>query len=342
MNTHLYRQQSSGDFRNLSKIGGMLLATFMYINAGHAFSLASIKNTVSSALSPVTQSAAQVAKQAVKQAANQVAVQAEQSVKQSTGLDVTGVLSSTIAPALAASPAPEQALTPNPAMDAIIGDGPGYAMVSCANRVLSDSDMQYIAQKLTGVTNGLGSNGQTVSLPSCGITATGLKCFFDQLKNSPETLEILDLSGNPIGDDGAAVIAEYMRFLPRLAVIILKGTNITENGLVTIVRAAANVSHGVIQLIDCSDITNITEAGLRMIAKEMKRCPAGAFGDGIDLSGCKIPSTMIASLTEGENILVTPFASSPILGSSIPQASYSQAFNPGQMFQGQSPYQGYV
>lgn len=51
-----------------------------------------------------------------------------------------------------------------------------------------------------------------MSFAANGITAAGLKAF-DGVLQSNMTLKILDLSGNPVGDEGAKVISKFLDLL---------------------------------------------------------------------------------------------------------------------------------
>ncbi|MDR1234251.1 MAG: hypothetical protein LBJ92_03855 [Holosporales bacterium] len=221
----------------------------------------------------------------------------------------------------------------------IIGDGKSRLILvsgTTSGIILSDIDLRGLAMKLTGSPENPSTYGRTLSLTSCGITDAGLRALLEGLKEHPGALAALDLSGNDIGDAGAAVIAEYIPHMPSLRFLILKGTNISENGLLTIIRAIGNAGHNAIQFIDCPDLINVSEQGIKSIATEMERCPAASFCDGVNISGYRVQASIMPNLINGQNILLTS-SSSPSAPSQLVQNQYAVQNQPGYQQFPQAP-----
>ncbi|RVX10486.1 Nucleotide-binding oligomerization domain-containing protein 2 [Vitis vinifera] len=74
--------------------------------------------------------------------------------------------------------------------------------------------MQSQRTSLLNMSSHVSQNAEEVSFAANGITAAGLKAF-DGVLQSNIVLKTLDLSGNPIGDEGAKVCSGLLELLPK-------------------------------------------------------------------------------------------------------------------------------
>ncbi|CAF5219863.1 unnamed protein product, partial [Rotaria magnacalcarata] len=90
------------------------------------------------------------------------------------------------------------------------------------------------------------------------ITANGIAYIINALK-SGVTLKRLQLSTNPIGDDGAALLAELLHEKPDALIDLwMNDTALTNRGVQLLIEALEH-PHSTLEILDLSDNKNVTD-----------------------------------------------------------------------------------
>ncbi|CAF1649434.1 unnamed protein product [Rotaria magnacalcarata] len=96
------------------------------------------------------------------------------------------------------------------------------------------------------------------------ITANGIAYIINALK-SGVTLKRLQLSTNPIGDDGAALLAELLHEKPDALIDLwMNDTALTNRGVQLLIEALEH-PHSTLEILDLSDNKNVTDESVEGI-----------------------------------------------------------------------------
>ncbi|MDR2666641.1 MAG: hypothetical protein LBB34_00790 [Holosporales bacterium] len=166
-------------------------------------------------------------------------------------------------------------------------------MIDLRGHALTDEDMLYIAVCLEefGKT---GAEKYTLHFGNNELTASGVSILMECLQACPKLSSILDISGNQIGDDGAAILADNIHNLA-INFLVLSNTRITGDGMLILLSAITKMGDTVLQMLNFSE-NNITNGYWDLIVQHVSQFNEGFMRDGIDLSGNQLtllPGTVI-------------------------------------------------
>jgi Ran GTPase-activating protein (RanGAP) involved in mRNA processing and transport len=121
---------------------------------------------------------------------------------------------------------------------------------------LEDADMEIVVEEVIKK-----KQCTALILEDNKITADGLACIIDALK-SGASLKRLRLSSNPIGDDGAALLADLLHEKPdALTDLWMNDTALTNRGVQLLMEALEH-PHSTLGILDLSDNKNVTDESL--------------------------------------------------------------------------------
>lgn len=167
-------------------------------------------------------------------------------------------------------------------------------LLDLSNKALTDEEIAYIATVKVPLLLKQGIEKITLRLSHNASTNIGLKILLDSLKAAPKLVSMIDYSGNKIGDEGAAAIAETLKNIPLLHTILLSDCGITGNGVLELLSSIAELKDYPYQGLDLSK-NNIDPSFAPLIIEKLQAIRDDSFGDGINLkeTGMQIPEGTI-------------------------------------------------
>ncbi|MDR1609363.1 MAG: hypothetical protein LBR78_00710 [Holosporales bacterium] len=119
--------------------------------------------------------------------------------------------------------------------------------VDLTERTLNDNHMIALAEWI-GALETSGVTGITLNLRGNQITAQGLATLMTALQQHPDVVHILGFAGNPIGDEGAMLIADMVGRLP-LRAVVLDSSGITGVGAQAVMASIATAGSGILRYV---------------------------------------------------------------------------------------------
>lgn len=200
-------------------------------------------------------------------------------------LDTTGLPSES---PYAAAPSADPALSPiDPTIKAKID--PIFAnaseLINASKAGLEDNDIPYFIEQLSGGADA-GVEGLTLNLAGNKITTQGVAALLDGIKKYPKLIAIIDLSGNPLGDDVTNILFGK-DVLPTAKSILMANTNLTGSGVLDILKLIIDSNNAVLEYLDLSG-NKTTDDYLQLIFESAKTLKDKGTLKEIDLTGNQI------------------------------------------------------
>ena len=146
--------------------------------------------------------------------------------------------------------------------------------------------MKYFGERLAKS----GLNGITLAASHNELDAESIKILLEQLASSPKLLGILDLSENPLGDDGASILAKELSKHPSITTLILSAAGITGKSAIESLDNLIANENDIMTSIDLSKNSGITDSDLLEIATLVSKLKRDALIEKLDVTGIPFSS----------------------------------------------------